>query len=395
MTDQGQFVKFVPPLIVLLFAATMSGVWTLDTKRRHLLFFGLSFGCFAMGLLVPISLISDSLALTSPIATALHFMGGWLLCEGVMMRMGMRYSRVAPRLIGLGLLAAMAFFIANDTGYARIAPAVHLSLGSLMAVLCIQARDLAYRSSIDRVLFGALLLLTVHFYVQAGMALGLPDEIVQPSELIHTRYWQGVMIFGSFAGVFAGLVLLAVTTSDVVEELQAERDTDPLTGVLNRRGLERRARMRLAEVQRGDHGVIIADIDHFKSINDALGHATGDQVLVEFARILQTIAAETTIVGRIGGEEFVLLVRGDAETCERLGNLLCGRVARHQFLMLSGRQLTCSFGIAMVRGGETLWETAARADLALMRVKHRGRNRVAVEGLEFPSAKQGALLLTG
>jgi len=63
--------------------------------------------------------------------------------------------------------------------------------------------------------------------------------------------------------------------------------------------------------------------------------------------------------------------------------------------MLSGRQLTCSFGIAMVRGGETLWETAARADLALMRVKHRGRNRVAVEGLEFPSAKQGALLLTG
>ncbi|MCK1978175.1 hypothetical protein LNK15_14155, partial [Jeotgalicoccus huakuii] len=76
------------------------------------MFFGLSFGCFAMGLLVPISLISDSLALTSPIATALHFMGGWLLCEGVMMRMGMRYSRVAPRLIGLGLLAAMVFFIA-------------------------------------------------------------------------------------------------------------------------------------------------------------------------------------------------------------------------------------------------------------------------------------------
>lgn len=68
--------------------------------------------------------------------------------------------------------------------------------------------------------------------------------------------------------------------------------------------------MRLAEAQRGDHGVIIADIDHFKSINDELGHATGDQVLVEFACILQTVAANTTIVGRVGGEEFVLLVRG-------------------------------------------------------------------------------------
>jgi len=224
-------VKFVPPLVVLLFAATMLGIWMLDTKRRHLLLFGLSFASFAFGLLVPISLISNSLTLTSPIATTFHFMGGWLLCEGVMIRMGGRYSRLASGLIGLGLLGAMIYFIANDTSYARIAPAVQLTLGSLVAVLCIQARDLARRSWIERVLFGALLLLTVHFYVQAGMALGLSPEIARPSELIHSRYWQGIMIFGAFAGVFAGLVLLVVTTSDVVKELQAERDSDPLTGV--------------------------------------------------------------------------------------------------------------------------------------------------------------------
>ncbi len=387
--------KFVPPLVVLLFAATMLGVWMLDTKRRHLLLFGLSFASFAFGLLVPISLISDSLLLTSPIATTFHFMGGWLLCEGVMIRMGKHYSRFASSLIGLALLGAMIYFIANDAGYARIAPAVHLALGGLVAVLCIQARDLAHGSWIERVLFGALLLLTVHFYVQAGMALGLPVEISRPSELIHSRYWQGVMIFGAFAGVFAGLVLLVVTTSDVVKELQAELDSDPLTGVLNRRGLERHAQLRLAEAQRGDYGVIIADIDHFKSINDELGHATGDKVLVEFARILRMCSANTTVVGRVGGEELVLLVHGDAEACERLGNRLCGRVAHYSFPTLPvGRQLTCSFGIAMVRGGETLWETAARADLALMRVKSRGRNRVAVEGLEFPSAKQGTYLLS-
>src|SRR5690606_9873127 len=89
----------------------------------------------------------------------------------------------------------------------------------------------ARRSWIDRVLFGALLLLAVHFYVQAGLALGLSGEIARPSELIHSRYWQGVMIFSAFAGVSAGLVLLVVTTSDVVQELQAERDAEPLTGV--------------------------------------------------------------------------------------------------------------------------------------------------------------------
>ncbi|WP_208623421.1 GGDEF domain-containing protein [Brucella oryzae] len=387
--------KFVPPLVVLLFAATMLGVWTLDTKRRHLLLFGLSFTSFAFGLLVPISLISNSLTLTSPVATTFHFMGGWLLCEGVMIRMGGHYSRLASGLIGLSLLAAMIYFITNDMGYSWIAPAVQLTLGSLVAVLCIQTRDLARRSWVERVLFGALIVLTVHFYAQAGMALGLSSEIARPSELIHSRYWQGIMIFGAFSGVFSGLVLLVVTTSDVVKELQAERDSDPLTGVFNRRGLERCAYLRLAEAQRGDYGVIIADIDHFKLINDELGHATGDQVLVEFTRVLQMVAANTTIIGRVGGEEFVLLVQGDAEMCERLGSRLCGRVARHSFSMLpADRQMTCSFGVAMVRGGETLWETAARADIALMRVKHRGRNRVAVEGLEFPSAKQNAYLLT-
>lgn len=64
--------KFVPPLVVLLFAATMLGIWMLDTKRRHLLLFGLSFASFAFGLLVPISLVSDR-GLTSPIATIFHF----------------------------------------------------------------------------------------------------------------------------------------------------------------------------------------------------------------------------------------------------------------------------------------------------------------------------------
>lgn len=100
-------------------------------------------------------------------------------------------------------------------------------------------------------------------------------------------------------------------------------------------------------------------------------------------------------MGRVGGEEFVLVVEGDAAACEYMGKLLCRRVARHDFSALpGGRHVTSSFGIAMVRGGETLWETVARADLALMRVKRRGRNRVAVEGLEFPSAMQGTYLQT-
>lgn len=139
----------------------------------------------------------------------------------------------------------------------------------------------------------------------------------------------------------------------------------------------------------------MADIDHFKAINDELGHAAGDELLVEFSNLLRTTMDNGSIVGRIGGEEFLLLVKGSPEQCEMFGNRLCNKVARQPFSVLpDGRRVTCSFGIAMLRHGETVWEAAERADIALMRVKKRGRNRVAVEGGEFPSAAHANYLLT-
>lgn len=371
--------KFVPPLVILLFAATMLGVWMLDTKRKHLLLFGLSFVGFGLGFLAPVSQLSDSLAITTPIATLFHIAGALTFCEAVMVRMGKHFSRLVGGTLAVVVFGVVIAFICFDGRYAFIAPTVNMGLGLLTAALCVQA----------------LAVFSAHFIVQAVLAFFFVGDAAAPSELVHSRYWLGLMVAVSLVGVLVGLLILVVATADVVNELQRERDSDPLTGLLNRRGLERQADLRLHTPQCLSYGVIIADIDHFKAINDAYGHPVGDQVLVEFARILSSASKDHAIVGRVGGEEFVLLVSGTAEECEALGNRLCGLVARHAFSKLpAGQKVTSSFGIAMVRSGETFWETAARADLALMRVKNLGRNRVAVEGLEFPSAMRGTYLLT-
>lgn len=176
---------------------------------------------------------------------------------------------------------------------------------------------------------------------QAVLAFFFVGDAAVPSELVHSRYWLGLMVAVSLVGVLVGLLILVVATADVVNELQRERDSDPLTGLLNRRGLERQADLRLHTPQCLSYGVIIADIDHFKAINDAYGHPVGDQVLVEFARILSSASKDHAIVGRVGGEEFVLLVSGTAEECEALGNRLCGLVARHAFSKLpAGQKVT-------------------------------------------------------
>lgn len=388
--------KFVPPIIILLFAVTMLGVWKIDTRRRHLLLLGLSFVSFALALLIPVSLISDRMAITSPLAAVFHLAGALLVSEGILMRIGKHYPRLAGGVIVVIAMAAVIYFSQNDTSYGRTAPTVNLALGTIFAILCVQGRDMARRNWLERVMIVALVLFSLHFFAQFYTALQLSASINNPTDLIASPYWQGVMISGSFMGVFVGLIVLVMSTYDVVRELQDERDADPLTGVLNRRGLERHAHARLAKPSRSGYGVIIADIDFFKAINDELGHTIGDRVLVEFAQLLQTVSGDRAIVGRVGGEEFVLLVRGDAARCVALGQSLREQVARYMFTMLpKGRRLTCSFGIAMVRQGETLWQTAARADLALMRGKDLGRNRVIVEGEEFPENGAQSFRLTG
>lgn len=221
------------------------------------------------------------------------------------------------------------------------------------------------------------------------------DGVSNTDQLINSRYWVLVTISVSFIGVLLGLVILVVATADVINELQGERDSDPLTGVLNRRGLQRAVERKLLTSNKSTRAVVIADIDHFKAINDEFGHSIGDQVLVEFSSLLRLTAHEGTLVGRVGGEEFILIVEGSAEQSEVFANRLCNQVARHSFSMLpNGRKLTSSFGMAIMRDNETVWDAAARADIALLKVKRRGRNRVAVEGSEFQNTAHFNYLLT-
>lgn len=90
-----------------------------------------------------------------------------------------------------------------------------------------------------------------------------------------------------------------------------------------------------------------------------------------------------------------MIVEGGAQQCEIFANRLCNHVARYSFSMLpNGRKITSSFGVALMREHETIWDTAERADIALLGVKRRGRNRVAVEGFEFRNVSHFDYLLT-
>jgi diguanylate cyclase (GGDEF)-like protein len=121
--------------------------------------------------------------------------------------------------------------------------------------------------------------------------------------------------------------------------------------------------------------VVLADLDHFKSINDRFGHGVGDAVLRDVAYAMRRSLRTFELLYRLGGEEFALLLPGAAEDdATRIAQAL--RVAVEE-LETAGLRITCSFGVATARGQEIALEgLVARADAALYAAKRHGRNRV-------------------
>jgi diguanylate cyclase (GGDEF)-like protein/putative nucleotidyltransferase with HDIG domain/PAS domain S-box-containing protein len=162
-------------------------------------------------------------------------------------------------------------------------------------------------------------------------------------------------------------------------ELRLAATRDALTSVANRGELETQLKLHLREQDKPEgcaaFSVIFVDVDHFKSVNDNFGHAIGDKVLVELARLMQHEMYSGELVGRYGGEEFVILCPdSDIATAFNRAERLRNSVMRMMIPELKGRKLTVSQGVAQFVSGDTTESILQRADVALFQAKNRGRN---------------------
>ena len=166
------------------------------------------------------------------------------------------------------------------------------------------------------------------------------------------------------------------------KRLAEQAATDPLTGLSNRRNLLTLAEQVQAQALRSNlpTALVIADIDHFKRINDQLGHDAGDQVLVHIGLLLSRTCRAQDIVARWGGEEFLILLPAtNGEAALALAERIRQTVAA-QPLVYAHASITpaLSLGVAELEPGETLDSAIARADHALYQSKEDGRNRVTL-----------------
>lgn len=185
------------------------------------------------------------------------------------------------------------------------------------------------------------------------------------------------------AAIIAGLCFIWLAMSQLQHELELLSETDPLTGLMNRRALERSAAREIAVARRRmtPLALILLDLDRFKDLNDIYGHTAGDAALISTSRSISSGLREVDLLARFGGEEFVALLPDTSHeeatlVAERLRVGLEGLTVHYQRKEI---QFSASFGVTMLMPDDIcLEQILERGDIALYQAKHQGRNQVVM-----------------
>jgi diguanylate cyclase (GGDEF)-like protein len=199
-------------------------------------------------------------------------------------------------------------------------------------------------------------------------------EIVRPSRTV-VRWVARKVQCPHYAIVAVGTDITADV--DLTNAYERMALTDRLTGIANRRGIEREIGQELLRLRRFQTPVsfVLFDIDRFKNINDAHGHGTGDEVLRLVAKAITSSVRDTDLVARWGGEEFLVVLPETSYT----GALLCAEKIREKVETVSQRvgfEVTISGGVYQPGPGESIGDLLTRTDTRLYEAKNKGRNRV-------------------
>jgi len=367
--------SLIGPGVLTVFSAGFGATWLMARNRPYLLFLAGGCALVAIGATVQILYWPSDTALNAMISGLFYTCGVLAAAEGIIRRSGKSFGlggHLAALAVIMGLL--WYFFYVDRSLIARVY-VLNLGYALVLLVAALRISDLRRGIVVDRVLFWTLFAFALHFFPRTFLTIGFSAPVGEAA-FANSLFWQMLQLSLAVLGAALGMAIFAATASDLMEDLRRDRDTDHLTGVLNRRGFEALGRKVCGMGGRQSSALVICDVDHFKSVNDTHGHVIGDQVLKKVAGVLQNSARDQEIVGRVGGEEFAILLPKTStdyafECAERLRNAILDSDFSE---LLGSRRITASFGVSAADFGdfEGLYQ---EADNYLYQAKSAGRNQ--------------------
>lgn len=376
----GQFfIQLLNPGIGLLFAVAFFLLW-LNRRDRYVAYAAGAYTASAIAFLI----LDVGPALPYElhrIPANIGFLATGALFAAAIIR---RYGLPVPwRAMAVTSAVSMAFFLWFLLGSLSIGGRIlSISIGAgIIAAMVVRALwPLKKRYVIDRVLFWVAALSALNLIARPIVLLSLGGGFDSYDGFQQSVYWTTVQFTQAMVSITAAISLMVAVAIDQISELRRQVDDDKLSGLLNRRGFEAKAGSALRRYLDDDRPValMIADLDRFKQINDSYGHAVGDAIIAAFGAHVRAIGPAEMIAGRIGGEEFALLISSAGiETARQFAEAVrIGLAPAAADRIPSTLVPTTSIGLTIGTPGANLSALMHEADQALYEAKRTGRNRV-------------------
>lgn len=376
--DSAVYALIVNAVVAGLFAVTFAIIRLSYPGQRYVTWFALT---YLIGGMAPLSELGVRLTpFTTPFVILSY---GSFLCSVALLPLGLAPMAGRRRpwfpmflLVVFGLLVRTAIW-GGPRGelWYELAFQSPFVLGSAAATIVAIDAVRRRRGPLWLALGIATGLMTMHFLVKPFFAAAFGSGATARAYAA-----SGYALFSQSIGgvliVIVGLLTLLLVVQAAMGRTIAEAETDPLTGIANRRGFDRRARTMIADARahRQPLAAILFDLDHFKRVNDNYGHATGDAVLRAFAGLLVERLPPSATIARLGGEEFVALL--DRTTLR--GAWLSAQSVRSTLPAIATHlpAITISAGLAVLAPDDGIDSLLERADRAAYDAKRAGRNRI-------------------
>ena len=375
---QTQILGLLTPLMALLFAVTFAALWRAGQMKRYVLGFALGYLCFAIGFLVT-HLLPGEAFYVFHVTQAFYAVGSTFFLASICERVGVRLHLPSIGVIYVisALMLALTISFTNDLGPRLIL--INMGYGAMYIVGVTTLLSSKRRDWIDMAIIIVTAFQAADFFIRPTLSVMFEQTI--PAEAYQDSvYYSLIGLALGIKSIAGAMVLIGATIADWTNNLRESSEKDPLTGLNNRAAFEQsmQALIPRAQAEGRPLTLVVADIDHFKQVNDIWGHQSGDRAISSFGELIQQMVRGCDTAGRIGGEEFCIAVWN----CENEpGSRLADRI-RKAFANLehdglnSDIRITASFGVATARDGENYERLFARADEALYRAKSNGRDRV-------------------
>ena len=378
--DTGLFIALLNPTIALALGAAFLVLWFYQRHRPYLAVLGVSYCVSAPGFLLQYFNLPVGMVLTKLASNLCFTFAACCLVSAIISRYGRQVPYVAIGILAGGGLAAFCWYLFVQPDLTWRILSINFGFGGLSLLVAAELRAVRNTGPTEKILFVLSLLSGLNFIGRTLLVVISHGPFTSYDGFYGSSYWTTALLTHALLSLLIALCLFSAAALDVMKALKAETYTDPLSGLLNRRGFEEKAVMLLDQCSRARLPVamVLADLDHFKALNDLHGHAAGDKVIADFAAKLRFATGTRGAAGRIGGEEFaVLLPLSDLASARLFAEAIRTYYSAGSVDGLPlGTRVTASFGVAARTGDEGLEPLMRRADEALYKAKKNGRDSV-------------------